>query len=237
MEITKVVYQTDALGIFMGEAIADRSPLEDDVWLIPGGCVEVVPPLVPAFKAARWLGNKWQLIDSYQGLTAYSEQTGEPVVVDRAGPIPAGYTLEVPGAGQIWDGKHWVDDIPAVIELRYTAQVTTINQACTQQITGGFWSGALGARYFYESELQDQLNLTGMILRGTDGFLSCTDETGAKAFLEHTAAQLRQAGDEFTELKLQMLRKANDLKAALAAARVAADLDALNAVVWQADAV
>jgi len=237
MEITKVVYQTDALGIFIGEAIADRSPLEDGVWLIPGGCVEVAPPSVPAFKAARWMGTKWQLIDSYQGLTAYNQQTREPMVVDRAGPIPAGYTLEVPSAGQVWGGKHWIDDVPAVIELRYSALVAAINQACTQQITGGFWSEALSARYFYDSELQDQLNLTGMILRGTDGFLSCSDEAGAKAFLEHTFAQLRQVGDEFTELKLQLLRKANNLKAALASARAAGDLDALNAVSWGADAV
>jgi hypothetical protein len=234
---TKVVYQTDALGIYMGEAIADRSPLEDGVWLIPGGCVEIAPPVVPAFKAARWLGNKWQLIDSYQGLTAYNVQTREPMVVDRAGPIPVGYTLEVPSAGQVWDGKHWVDDVPAVIELRFVAQMTTINQACTQQITGGFWSEAVGMRHFYDSELQDQLNLTGMILRGTDGFLPCADEAGTKVFLEHTLAQLRQVGDEFTELKLQLLRKANALKAALAAARAAGDLDALNAVAWGADAV
>ena len=234
---TKTVFQTDQLGIYIGEAVADRSPLEVDVWLIPGGCVETPPPAIPARKAARWLGNKWQLIDSYQGLTAYNEQTREPMVVERVGPIPPGYTLEVPGPGQIWDGKHWVDDVPAVIELRYVAQTAMVNQACTQQITGGFWSEALGLRGFYDSELQDQLNLTGMILRGTDGFLSCTDEAGGKSFLEHTIAQLRQIGDEFTELKLQLLRKANDLKAALTAARAAGDLDALNAVSWGADAV
>lgn len=233
----KTVYQTDHLGIFTGTTVADRSPLEPDVWLIPGGCVEIPPPAIPALKAARWLGKKWQLIDSYQGLTAYNEQTREPMLVERVGPIPSGYTLEVPGLGQVWGGKHWVDDVPAVIELRYVVQMASVNQACTQQITGGFWSEALGVRYLYDSELQDQLNLTGMILRGTDGYLSCADEAGAKAFLEHNIAQLRQIGDEFTEVKLQLLRKANDLKAALAAARAAGDLDALNAVKWGADSL
>ncbi|MFJ4115886.1 hypothetical protein ACIPV9_05585 [Pseudomonas psychrophila] len=44
---TKIVYQTDHLGIYTGKTVADRSPLEPDVWLIPGGCVEVAPPAVP----------------------------------------------------------------------------------------------------------------------------------------------------------------------------------------------
>ena len=230
---TKIVFQTDRLGIYIGETEADRSPLEAGVWLIPGGCVETPPPVIPELKAARWNGAKWQLIDSYQGLTAYNVETREPMVVDRAGPIPLGFTLEVPGPGQIWGGEHWVDDVPTVIELRYSAQLTTINQACLQEITGGFWSQALGDRFFYETQLEDQLNLTGMILRGLGGEYACHAESGVKAFLEHTADQLRQIGDEFTDFKLLRLRKANDLKQTLSAARLAADLQALSAVSWE----
>ena len=234
---TKIVYQTDHLGIFTGTAVADRSPLEPDVWLIPGGCVEVPPPAVTEKKAAFWDGRRWQLVDSYQGLTAYNIVTREPLVIERAGPLPAGYTLEKPGPGQIWGKGRWIDDIPAVIELRYVAQVAMINAACLQEITGGFWSSVLGDRFFYDTELEDQLNLTGMILRGLGGLYACRDEPGVKAFLEHTGEQLREIGDEFTEFKLQRLRKANDLKQALATARAAADLDAINAVAWESASV
>lgn len=234
---TKVVYQTDHLGIFTGETLADRSPLEPDVWLIPGGCVEVAPPPVPQFKAALWKGKGWQLVDSYQGLTAYHTATRVPVVIERAGALPLDYTLDVPGPGQIWGDGRWIDDIPAVIELRYVAQVSAVNLACLQEITGGFWSAALGNRYVYDSELEDQLNLTGMILRGVGGVYPCRDESGVKVFLDHTSDQLRQVGDEFTEFKLLRLRKASDLKQALVAARSAADLDALNAVLWEATPV
>ncbi|PAU55230.1 phage tail protein [Pseudomonas sp. PICF141] len=230
---TKVVYQTDHLGIFTGKTVADRSPLEPDVWLIPGGCVEVAPPAVPDRKAAFWDGRRWQLVDSYQGLTVYNIQTREPLVIERAGSLPTGYTLEVPGPGQIWGNGHWIDDIPAVIELRYVAQLSAVNTACLQEITGGFWSAVLGDRFFYETQLQDQLNLTGMILRGLGGGYACQDQAGVKAFLDHTAEQLRQIGDEFTEFKMQRLRKANDLKQALALARSTSDLDALNAVTWE----
>jgi hypothetical protein len=230
---TKVVYQTDHLGIFTGKKVADRSPLEPGVWLIPGGCVEVAPPVVPDKKAAFWDGRRWQLVDSYQGLTAYNVETREPLVIERAGSLPKGYTLEVPGPGQIWGNGHWVDDVPAVIELRYTAQVATINLACLQEITGGFWSAALGGRFFYDSAIEDQLNLTGLILRGFGGGYGCRDESGVIDFRDHSSEQLLQVSNEFTEFKLQRLRKANDLKQALAAARAASELDALNAVSWE----
>lgn len=230
---TKIVYQTDHLGIYIGTTVADRSPLEPDVWLIPGGCVEVAPPAVPEKKAAFWDGRKWQLVDSYQGLTAYNIETRAPLVIERAGSLPTGYTLEVPGPGQIWGNGHWVDDIPAVIELRYVAQVVAVNQSCLQEITGGFWSAALGDRFFYDSAIEDQLNLTGLILRGFGGGYACRDESGVTDFRDHASDQLLQIGNEFTEFKLQRLRKANDLKQALAAARAAADLDALNAVSWE----
>ena len=42
----KIVYQTNRQGIYIGVTTADPCPLEEGVWLIPGGCVEVEPPLV-----------------------------------------------------------------------------------------------------------------------------------------------------------------------------------------------
>lgn len=41
---TKTVYQLDANGVFVGENVADESPLEPGVFLIPGRCVETSPP-------------------------------------------------------------------------------------------------------------------------------------------------------------------------------------------------
>ena len=91
----------------------------------------------------------------------------------------------------------------------------------------------MGERFFYESQIEDQLNLTGLILRGLGGGYVCRDESGVTDFRDHSSDQLLQVGNEFTEFKLQRLRKANDLKQALAAARAASDLDALNAVSWE----
>ncbi|NBA97977.1 phage tail protein [Pseudomonas sp. R5(2019)] len=229
----KTVYQTDHLGIYVGETVADASPLEPGVWLIPARCVEVKPPVIPERKAALWDGERWQLIDSYQGLTAYHTQTRAPIVVDRLGALPAGYTLEVPGPEQIWTGDRWIDDIPAVAELRYQEQLIALNSACQREITGGLWSTALGERYRYSTELDDQVNLTGMALRGLDGPYACYDEQGIKVFRPHTAAQLRQVSDEFTEFKMLRLQKVADLTVRLQNARLAQDLTAINAINWE----
>ena len=234
---TKVVYQTDHQGIYIGTTVADQSPLEPGVWLIPGGCVEVAPPLVPEKKAALWNGRKWVLVDSYQGLTVYSITTRAALVIEQAGDIPVGYTLEAPAPGQIWSNGHWVDDVPAVLDLRYSAQLEAVNKVCLQEITGGFWSAALGEQHFYGTQVEDQLNLTGLILRGFGGGYACRDQSGVSDLREHTHEQLLQVSNEFTEFKLQRLVRANDLKQILAAARAGKDLDAINAVAWESAAL
>lgn len=231
----KTVYQTDRHGIFTGTINAEPSPLEDDVWLIPKGCVEVPPPTVKEGKAAHWDGKRWNLIDFLIGLTAYDTKTGKAVQIDRLGALPLGYTLKVPGPHQVWRNGEWQDDIPAVVERLYGEQYQAINSACEQAITAGFTSAALGAPHTYSSQLDDQLNLTGAILRGLDMPYACRDEQGQKEFRLHTIDQLRLVGDDFSQAKLQLLQRANRLKQLLDAARAAADVDGLAAITWEAD--
>lgn len=60
---TKTVSQLDATGVFVSAAVADLSPLEEGVWLLPGGCVDAAPPDVPAGKRARFVGGEFVLED------------------------------------------------------------------------------------------------------------------------------------------------------------------------------
>lgn len=55
----KIVYQTDSMGVYVGTVIADESPLEADVYLIPAGCVEETPPLLLEGQRARWNNTNW----------------------------------------------------------------------------------------------------------------------------------------------------------------------------------
>ena len=54
----KIVSQLDADGYFVTPTIAYESPLEEGVFLIPGGAVDVEPPVTPAGQRARWQ-NGW----------------------------------------------------------------------------------------------------------------------------------------------------------------------------------
>ncbi len=59
---TKIVYQYDIAGMYLGETEADESPLEPGVFLIPARCVTVKPPQYAGDKWPRWNGAEWQLI-------------------------------------------------------------------------------------------------------------------------------------------------------------------------------
>ena len=231
---TKTVYQTDPQGIYTGETFADLSPQEPDVWLIPGGCVEIAPPAIPAHKAARWNGSAWALIESYQGETVYHKTTSQPLLIDRPGPLPEGYTLEVPGDHQVWSQGQWIDDVPAQLQIRYAEQLRAVNTACEQEIVGGFACDALGDMHFYDSALVDQINLNSQLLSDAGGLVACRGTDGVKAYREHTAEQLHLVSDTFNEHRLARLQKALALKQRLDQARLDLDLAAIEAVSWEA---
>ena len=55
----KTISQLDDEGVFVGPVVADESPLEPGVFLIPARAVDATPPTVPAGKLARWNGEKF----------------------------------------------------------------------------------------------------------------------------------------------------------------------------------
>jgi hypothetical protein len=229
----KIVYQTDPLGIYLCEVEADQDPLDDQNWLIPSGCVTEPPPATPANKAAYWTGSKWQLIDSLLGLTIYNTATGEPKKVERIGPLPSGYTLQVPEPFQVWKNGQWVDDIPVVLVQMHGRKYVEMNTACEATILGGFTSDALGAAYAYSSQMDDQVNLMGSVIQGLEMAYSCRDQGGIKAFRLHTAAQLRQVSNDFMSFKMKLLQKSDALKQRLDQALADKDLNALSAITWE----
>lgn len=123
----------------------------------------------------------------------------------------------------------------ALLEELHARQTALIDRQCSTAICAGFASAALGALHTYSSDLDDQLNLTGAVLRGVDMPYACRDVNGVKAFRHHTAAQLRAVGDDFTLWKLQLLQRAYSLKQQLDQALAAGDLAAIEVVSWEAD--
>lgn len=60
---TKPVYQITRAGLYSGETLADESPLEPGVWLMPAGTIDTAPPATWADDQwPRWNGSTWELI-------------------------------------------------------------------------------------------------------------------------------------------------------------------------------
>jgi len=232
----KTVYQTNHLGLYVGPVHADESPLELGVFLLPGGCVEVPPPDAPAGKIQAWHGKRWQLLDYFDGLVVYNTSTGEPLTLSGTGPIPNGHTVQRPQSGQIWRNGHWVDDLDTVLSKLYLQKLVMINSRCARHIESGFSSNALGQMYRYDSLLEDQVNLTGLILSGLDALFPCYGSDDKKTYSAHTAEQLHAAGLHLLAHKQAALQQADHLKQALASSLSDRDLAAMQAIEWDISA-
>lgn len=83
----KIVSQLDAAGYFIGDSIADRSPLEEDVWLIPAGCVDLPPPDVPAGQRARFV----------DGAFVFEDIPPPPLPPEEPPPTPEQIQMQITG--------------------------------------------------------------------------------------------------------------------------------------------
>lgn len=224
----KIVYQTDRLGLYVGTVTADESPMEPGVFLIPGGGVEVAPPEAPENKMPCWNGKCWQLLDYFNGLIVYDVSTGEPLTLTGVGPIPHGYTVLRPAPGQVWKNGRWVDDLNTVLAQLYPQKLEMINSSCARMIESGFTAQG----YRYDSAIEDQLNLTGLILSKLDASYPCYGDDGQKVYREHTADQLSAVGLYLLKHKQSALRHADLLKRELAKTLTLADLPGMQAIEW-----
>lgn len=76
----KTVSQLDPEGYFVGPALADESPLEPGVYLLPGGCVDLAPIKVPAGKRARISSEGFGLEDTPPLLPAAAAPIAPPAI-------------------------------------------------------------------------------------------------------------------------------------------------------------
>jgi hypothetical protein len=55
----KIYHYDFETGIYLGEGLADISPLEEGVWLIPAQATEIAPPEFKAGEYAAFINNEW----------------------------------------------------------------------------------------------------------------------------------------------------------------------------------
>lgn len=121
------IYQCDKSWKYLYESTADANPLEPGKYLIPAFAVQVEPVLTEN-TIAVWNPEiqKWDYIENNVGITVYSTKTKEPLKISELGPIPDGYTSQVPKEFDYWDGSLWITDMVlrnATLKKRKLAEI------------------------------------------------------------------------------------------------------------------
>lgn len=121
---TKSVVQLDKDGLYIGQTIADLSPLEadDGVYLLPSDAIDTDPPKLAGNQAAKWVDGTWQYLPDYRGKTAYRTTDGSSVIIDQVGELADDLTLLKPIPNGTWDGTAWVVTAEKQAELKTQAQ-------------------------------------------------------------------------------------------------------------------
>lgn len=91
-----VFHIDSSTGEFVGQSVADESPLEPGVYLIPAHATEIAPPIsVPAGSVAVFSGTSWSVVEDHRG-EKYWLIDGTEIVMDVLGPLPDGASLTAP---------------------------------------------------------------------------------------------------------------------------------------------
>lgn len=117
-------------------------------------------------------------------------------------------------------------------------QISILSFACATAIVAGFTSSALGAAHTYPSKTTDQQNLSASVIASlmpglTSGWATpfwCEDVNGNWAWVNHTAAQIQQVGQDGKAAILACMSKNAEYAAEVLAATTIA---AVQAVVWE----
>jgi hypothetical protein len=109
------VYQTSYDGYFVGEVIADESPLEPGVFLIPRGCVTYAPPETAANQRARFVNGAWT-IEDIPVVPPIPEPTPEEILARERSSMSLTFAQMIIGlVTSDWlteeEGEQWLDGV------------------------------------------------------------------------------------------------------------------------------
>jgi hypothetical protein len=114
--VPTVCHVSPLTGEFLGMGVADPSPLEPGVWLLPAHTFEGDAPIVfPGCAAVRGESDGiWHQVPDYRKRTVYNKDTRESSVYEVLGELPELFTLLAPvTAFDVWRGGEWVLDVEA----------------------------------------------------------------------------------------------------------------------------
>lgn len=95
--MTNIYHFDPKSGEYIGDGVADASPLEPGVWLIPAYATSDAPPQIEAGHRPVWTGEAWEQRIDLRGTPIWLAD-GSATVVSFLGPLPAGATTEPPAS-------------------------------------------------------------------------------------------------------------------------------------------
>lgn len=131
----KPIYHYDpTTGEFLYQGEADRSPLENDVWLIPAHATGIKPPAAGDRQSTVFSGETWQIKPDWRGAPLWSTATGERVTIAELGATPTDIdaTDIEPLPYSVWDSAAWKEDATLRAKhlvVRRSAKLAEINTA------------------------------------------------------------------------------------------------------------
>lgn len=129
---------------------------------------------------------------------------------------PGTYAALVPQAPSqpwmVWDfqAAQWKDG--RILDDFKDLKIEQIDIYIRNHIEAGFTSSALGSPYHYDYQLEDQINLADAVSLGTSVMYKCTDSSGNKTLVLHTASQIQTVRNDATNFKMQLLQQSAELK-------------------------
>lgn len=116
--------------------------------------------------------------------------------------------------------------LPLVARIVRYSKVAS--EDCHKAIVGGVQSNATGTSYWYDSDIEAQLNMVGAVVSGTDTYWFVRQfKDGPKQAVIHTPAQLVAVGQAIKAWKEERIYVFQTFRARLEACASTAECDAL----------
>lgn len=249
-------YKVSADGVFLHTIDSEFSAPYSAVTVVPpsagSGNVLIWTSTVPFHDGSFGLGGygQWVIEADNRNLNFYNTSDGSPYTLGTTvnsqsynglGAIPSWLTTAPMPAFATWTNGAWVVDTAAQLAAAKTAQINALSEACATSILSGFTSNALGTVHTYPSKATDQQNLSSSVLASlmpnipttwTTPFW-CADSNNNWAFVNHTASQIQQVGEDAKTSILTNMAQNATLAAKVQAATTIA---AVQAITWVAPA-
>lgn len=129
--MTTLYHYHPETGELIGQSAADRSPLEQDIWLIPAHATDQTPPKPKARQVAVFRDGRWQLSPDWRATALWSTEDGAAVSITEIGLTPADIHAtekSPPSAAHRWLNGQWQEDA----DLKSTLLDALKNQLCQQ---------------------------------------------------------------------------------------------------------